>query len=534
MSSSMLNNLDGDEFIWSSPDLQSTPLTTKIQNYEQSALHCFICHQFFTNAVTLRPCNHVFCSECIRKALREGNKIRRMHNCPICKKEVKGKEENYLVPNWGLQVAVDSYREMRSMLHCSIQQGQMDAKAVKDLTMGSESKKNVEKDYNYSHKSSKADINVLQRVGQGRTEEESPPIKRARRNCRLSHSTYKEDQFNAGENESDKDEDFEINERASLKVISQSIKTNSTPSPHSTGIGVETQSNQKMKRMPPFRFHGTKKTQLIRWCKDHGLPNNGSDDDRKWRLKNYADLWNAECDAMKPRTKKELVKVLRSREQSEKQASIHTNYNDKIHLAKLKDSRKEIGSNNNGSSVATSGSTSYDEKMKDGFRNLIAQLKSRQNGTKCKAEDLTKTASLSLENDHTPKMTSLLNPKLKDDCNLKVTPSEFRKTISSTKSSSQPMSKAEISEGRKAKQTVTNTHPFVSVPAIKATESMPTRRKYRTPPTCQTKSRLWECKQCTFRNEAISWSRTKQSCKMCGALRVENEEKIASFVKIDY
>ena len=235
-----------------------------------------------------------------------------MHNCPICKKEIKGKEENYLVPNWGLQVAVDSYREMRGMLYRNIQQGQANEKTLNGLTVGSDSQTFVEKDDNYCQESCKVDINDSQRACQAETEKECPSSKRPRRNCRLSHSTYKEENIDDG-----KDEDVEINKRAPFKAIPHSTMTNSNVITKSI-----IQPNQNMKRIPPFRFHGTKKNQLIRWCQDNGLPTNGSDDDRKWRLKNYADLWNAECDSMKPRSKGELIRVLRTREQSEKVSSI--------------------------------------------------------------------------------------------------------------------------------------------------------------------------------------------------------------------
>ena len=182
------------------------------------------------------------------------------------------------------------------------------------------------------------------------------------------------------------------------------------------------------------------------------------------------------------------------------------NYNDKIHLAKLKESRKEIGSNNNGPSVATSGSVAYDEKMKDGFKNLIAQLRNRQKGIKRKAEDSTIGTSLSLEDCRKPKMSRAAVPR----------------AISSTQFSSPPTSSVEMSKDVKPKHSSMNARPFISA----STTTTP-KRKDRTSPTRQTKI-VWECGKCTFENEVISWSRTKQSCKMCGAQRVENKEKVAS------
>ena len=86
----------------------------------------------------------------------------------------------------------------------------------------------------------------------------------------------------------------------------------------STSTSTSISISISMKRIPPFRLHGTKKTQLIRFLQEHSLPTHGSDDDRRWRLKNFVDLWNAECDAMRPRSRDKLVNELRLREQREK------------------------------------------------------------------------------------------------------------------------------------------------------------------------------------------------------------------------
>ena len=55
----------------------------------------------------------------------------------------------------------------------------------------------------------------------------------------------------------------------------------------------------------------------------------------------------------------------------------------------MKESRTEIGSNNNSSESCnvTSGSQAYDEKLNNGFKDLIAQLKNKQKGIKRKAEN---------------------------------------------------------------------------------------------------------------------------------------------------
>jgi len=341
--------LDDDEFIWTSPPLEKTALTKQIQEYENSSLHCPICHQFFINCVTLRcPSNHAFCSECIRKALSEGNKMRRCHSCPICKKEVKGKEENYLCPNWGLQIAVDKYREMRDELYRSVLEGQGLKKQVETS--------------NQNQSSSKDDIglngqqcneqNTDSKQQQDKENQEHAGNTRPRRSCRNNSPNYKEveqadlpankpvnnnDDLYKPDDDDDVNNSTEIQSTNNLGIASSTNDTitsmnnsNDTSSATATATATAatslpkpTESNHNnitnnMKRMPHFRFHGAKRSQLVRWCEENGLPVDGSDDDKKSRLKNYVILWNAECDSRNPRSQAELIKELKSRELSEK------------------------------------------------------------------------------------------------------------------------------------------------------------------------------------------------------------------------
>ncbi len=335
-------DLDEEEWVWTSPPLQTTPtdLTKQIINFEKSATHCPLCHAFFNIPVTLRPCNHVFCSECIRNSLTAVNKIRRCRTCPLCSTEVKGREEDYLVPNWGLTVVIKEYKELRRVLHSHLVDCQQQKReAICDsMNMNAANNNSTNSSGTSGIDNGNVEKNQEKELNETTFNEncQNTHSKRPRRNCQKKNDpNYNEDQSFDHEIET-------VNqppERASpLQPPNNQIKNTSTTTMitnnnknnipcnisdtninnlnNITNIPITNQSN--MKRIPPFRFHGTKKTQLIQWCQKHGLSPDGSDDDRKWRLKNFAVLWNAECDAMIPRSKEELVMALKVRERCEK------------------------------------------------------------------------------------------------------------------------------------------------------------------------------------------------------------------------
>ncbi len=109
--------MDDDEYVWVEGPFKNNPpaLNHKLKSFEEDALRCPSCREFYTNAVTLRPCHHTFCSQCIRRSLATRNGVKDKQCCPICrtnleiitpsgiKKQLK--EEDAIIPNYGLQVS---------------------------------------------------------------------------------------------------------------------------------------------------------------------------------------------------------------------------------------------------------------------------------------------------------------------------------------------------------------------------------------------------------------------------------------------
>ena len=339
--------LDEDEFIWTSPPLQNpTALTIKIQNYEQSALHCPICQQFFTNAVTLK-CQHAFCSECIRRGMGEMQSRRRERCCPVCNEKVVGNLETNLVPCWALQVAVNQYKAMRGFLYQNVVRG----------VMSENNGSNVNVDRNVEKPSTEENVQKEPKTANGkqiRINDESDEkilidnitTGRPRRTCRNQNNINYEDEEdtqpqleklapNTNSNATSMEDQSDSNSTPTMSHESASIPTKaalpmeepSATATYNTSImslqstlstAIESRSTNTMRPIAMISLHGIKKKKLTSLLAKYDIPTHGSDQDRKNRYKQFIDLWNSECSAMHPRSTKQLVEDLMKRLQSEK------------------------------------------------------------------------------------------------------------------------------------------------------------------------------------------------------------------------
>jgi len=117
----MDENDNNDEFIWTDAPFSKPPcstLNTQLQQFEVTSLHCPCCRELYSNAVTLRPCHHSFCSKCIRRHLCANvrNGVRHERVCPMCNVKIeirkasgglpkKLDDDDAIIPNYGLQVS---------------------------------------------------------------------------------------------------------------------------------------------------------------------------------------------------------------------------------------------------------------------------------------------------------------------------------------------------------------------------------------------------------------------------------------------
>lgn len=203
-----------------------------------------------------------------------------------------------MVPNWGLQTAVEKYKEMRRLLYQNILDSQQQQKQQQEKVQVPSTFNDGSCNGDESMSSTSASVSM-----------------RTRQSVRQDSQNHTDGSQCGNENENKNKSDNLCYPNANAVATAASVPAISTAA--TTAI-ISTGRTMTMKRMPSYHLHNTKKTQLKRWCQDNGLSTHGTDEDKKWRLRNFVDLYNAECDAMNPRSRSVLVRELERREKDEK------------------------------------------------------------------------------------------------------------------------------------------------------------------------------------------------------------------------
>lgn len=321
---------DTDSFAWiSKPFSNEGPeLNKSLQDFEQSSLHCTICRQFYRNAVSLRACHHSFCSECIRVSLsHEKRGMKRIGTCPICRTEVKEDGGGAIMPNWGLQDAVDKFKNMRSILHSSLVRlhclEQEKVAVVGNLENIIDSVESVE-----GSSKTAGDLKTFNR-------RKAIPDRRCRKRKLNTTEVCENEELNE-EHSDDESSDAEYVDKevlgagtptgrviVSSRVVNPYLKIPSIDlsEPLSSDTLERIKPPDTLQRIKPRTipvYHGMKKSKLQDLCKREGIISKGNDRELKERHLEYLRLWNAECDAKNPRSKDQLVQELTRRESARK------------------------------------------------------------------------------------------------------------------------------------------------------------------------------------------------------------------------
>ena len=98
----------------------SSQLHLCLKNMEES-LSCVVCRDIFRNPISLYPCQHSFCSECVRKSLKEQLKsLKRTANCPVCRIQLDATGiafDKCIRPNPTLEDLSKAYSKIRNELY---------------------------------------------------------------------------------------------------------------------------------------------------------------------------------------------------------------------------------------------------------------------------------------------------------------------------------------------------------------------------------------------------------------------------------
>ena len=253
---------DDDEYMWKSPPFSpSNALCSGLHDFE-STLRCPICIQFLHIPVSLLPCHHAFCSECIRTNIK--SKIKGMNrgaSCPVCRVSVSGDESKYLVPNRVVEQVIVKYKALRGNLKDSLSQ--------------------------FTASGDSADEDSTPK---GSDQEEHEP--KRRRTTRFTSSVNRM--------------------TAPSAFTTTATKTSSSSSPHQQAM------QERLKTKRATHYSALKRKDLVALCAKEGLSTKGTDRELRARHEEFVKLYNAQCDSFHPQTHAELVREVTRREENRK------------------------------------------------------------------------------------------------------------------------------------------------------------------------------------------------------------------------
>ncbi|KFH42064.1 Postreplication repair E3 ubiquitin-protein ligase-like protein [Hapsidospora chrysogenum ATCC 11550] len=299
-----------------STDWLSTPLSAL--STLESALRCQVCKDFYETPM-ITSCSHTFCSLCIRRALSADNK------CPLCR---ASEQEIRLRSNWSMEEAVEAFKKARP--------------AVLGLARSGTS-------VNRSPKRKADEVEDPEAQA-------TPKARRLRSSARLSRNRGQAPSSYAPEAEeeeiirvSDDDDDYvpepgendpycfkralTYNHTADglvpcpmcnrrMKEWQVFAHVESCPGPSTEKeppersaatlqLGAtQRQHNRSLERLPTLAYSMLKENALRKKMAELGISNQGPRNLLEKRHKEWVTLWNANCDAARPKSRAELLRDL--------------------------------------------------------------------------------------------------------------------------------------------------------------------------------------------------------------------------------
>ncbi|RMJ14669.1 hypothetical protein CDV36_005675 [Fusarium kuroshium] len=273
-----------------STDWLSTPLAglAAVEN----ALRCQVCKDFFKTPM-ITSCSHTFCSLCIRRALSNDSK------CPLCRSP---EQELKLRSNWSMEEAVEAFVKTRTTAL---------ELARKGGTANAGPKRKAENDHQES--------------------DDAPEGKRPRTSTRPTRSRTNTPSYAVSTQEDEvvevSDDDDYVPEpedglvacpvcqsRMKEWQVFKHLETCTGPKPQqrkagssSTSVGNQQPQRKAPERLPTMNYSMYKDQALRKKLGELGISNQGSRMLLERRHKEWVTLWNANCDAAKPKKRSELL-----------------------------------------------------------------------------------------------------------------------------------------------------------------------------------------------------------------------------------
>jgi len=239
--------------------------------------------------------------------------MKRKADCPICNVEVKlpGSTSGYekaIIPNKHLSQQVNLYKS------CGVRDEIRSSLVRLDI---------LEQEKRLGMFDSGSGVGgVEDELGNGnkkkRVGNEDKSLRCSKRSRRQTTSTAAASAMKKANDSSDDDdddiEDEDYNDDNGEGDEDYNDINNSKMPASSSSSTNQTTTNTKLKRKPPVSYHNMNKKKLVELCSKEGLDVTGNETQLKQRHSDFIILYNSECDSDHPRSVKELVKELKSRE----------------------------------------------------------------------------------------------------------------------------------------------------------------------------------------------------------------------------
>jgi E3 ubiquitin-protein ligase RAD18 len=281
-----------------------------------ASVRCQVCKEFFTNPV-ITTCLHTFCSLCIRRCLVTDGK------CPTCKTTI---QEPGLRRNVAIEEVTDAFVAARpaalGLAKAQAEQKQAEEQQTRHTRRGSKRKRSIVTDEDETPATSQTQPRRSQRHRSNHTTQPPPPD---------VFVIDDDDQDGSYAPEPKQPEDGlvacpictqRMKEEAVFPHLNVCDGTAPPPSPRKpsrtpTPLLQHQQHRQAVAaqdpppdRLPSLNYSILKENPLRKKLADLGIPNSGPRKLLERRHTEWRNLWNANCDSSRPRTRRELLKDL--------------------------------------------------------------------------------------------------------------------------------------------------------------------------------------------------------------------------------
>ncbi|EFR04767.1 postreplication repair E3 ubiquitin-protein ligase rad18 [Nannizzia gypsea CBS 118893] len=297
-----------------STDWTATPLP-EVARFE-SALRCQICKDFFDNPV-ITSCCHTFCSLCIRRCLSSEGK------CPVCR---SSDQELKLRRNWAVRELVESFKAARPSMLAFVRNNAVHTTLVsrpgqEDVV---ESPATKRRKINHSGGDTAMALDTDRRT--------RSQARRLEHSIRLDHepviipdSADEEEEAEKEEEEYQPDDGLVACPVCMRRMKNETVFShldNCTGTPEKGNIAKSNgtisfqgsrnslSTSKTLTRLPAINYAIFKDTSLRKKLKELGIPDWGPKLILQKRHTEWMNLWNANCDSLNPKSKRDLLRDL--------------------------------------------------------------------------------------------------------------------------------------------------------------------------------------------------------------------------------